>query len=268
MLKGFFDASGTLNQVANYVLAGYVSEVEKWEHLSDAWKAALDGPPKLEYFKIRESVLRINQFDGWSDRCAQARARKFRRLVTRYVLGGTAIVLPTDLYIRHVRGKVPKEMDDPYYICFLACIELTAKLMAFLLVDEPIDFVFDTENLDTRARALLELFKRWPWPQSKLVGELDFRDDKNVLALQTADMIAWLLRTELDNPEAYFSGEQMFLTVNGKDPVIPPVLVNRFTEAKITRYMDKFHENLRALDPSGELSERWQKRGKDEVMEP
>ena len=299
MLKAFFDASGTLNQVENYVLAGYISTVEKWERFSDDWQLALEEPPKIDYFKIREAILRIEQFDGWEENIATARATKFRRIVTSHVLGGFAVVLPTDLYKKHVHGKIPKEMDHPFYFCFLRCIKISAKMVSWALpgllilflilkiwmvhgkipkeMDHPfyfcflrcieisakmvgsmgfagpIDFVFDTENLDVGARAILEDFKRWPWKHSDLVGELDFREYKKVLALQSADMIAWLLRTHLDNSDVELH-EEMSLEVK------PAVAVAAFTENKLIRYMDTFHKALQEIDPTGKLLKLWKVR--------
>jgi hypothetical protein len=252
MLKAYFDASGTLNQTPQYVLAGYISTVEKWERLSDDWQLALDGPPKIDYFKIREALYCAKQFEGWDPKDAKARARKFRRLITRHVVGGFAVVIPTGLYNKCIRGRIPDEMDHPYFITFLSSVEFACKVVGSMGFAGPIDFVFDTENLDSRARMLLEDFKKWPWDHSEMVGELDFRDDTKVLPLQTADMIAWLLRTELSSGAVQIE-EQMSLNVN------PPVLVLTRTEEWLDRYIVDFHRHLHQIDPTGALLARWRK---------
>lgn len=261
MTKAFFDASGTLNQGANYVLAGYFSPLDLWDELAEDWQAALDDSPKIDYFKVREAVLLINQFDGWPRKQADDKLVTFMHLVSRYVAGGVGIVLPTNLYLQHVRGKIPKEMDHPYYICFLACVEITAKLMTALGMAGPIDFVFDTENLEPKARVLFEMFKKWPWPQRGLIGEIDFRDDTKLLPLQTADGIAWLLRTELDNPDTYLAvGDDTFLTVDPPNLVLPPVLIRWFTEDKLIQYIDRFNAAMLSIDPTGDLLTNWPSR--------
>jgi len=242
MLKAFFDGSGTLNQTSHFVLAGYLSPVDQWEKLSDAWQRALEGPPKIDYFKVRESVHCINQFNNWRLEYATARARKFRRLVKRYALGGFAVCIPHDGYIRKVRGKIPKEMDHPYFFAFLSSVELVCKNVGSMGFAGPIDFVFDTESLDSRARALLEDFKRWPWAHSNMVGELDFREDEKVLPLQSADMIAWLVRMLISEGTVQLQ-EQMSINVK------PPVFLLTRTEEWLERYMADFHNKLAAMNP-------------------
>ncbi len=250
MLKVFFDGSGTLNQTAHFILAGYISTVEQWEKFSDDWQRALKGPPKIDYFKVRESIYCDNQFDGWNHAHAKARARKFRRLITRYALGGFAVCIPHDAYIRTVRGRIPKEMDHPYLFAFLSSVELVCKIVGSMGFAGPIDFVFDTESLDSRARALLVDFKRWPWEHSGMVGELDFREDHKVFPLQSADMIAWLIRTHISEGATQLQ-EQMSINVK------PPMFLLTRTEEWLSRYMDDFHERLMEMDRTGELRARY-----------
>ena len=246
MLKAFFDVSGSLNQKPNIVMAGYISTVERWEKFSDEWQAALDLPPAIKYFKVREALLLREQFDGWSRQDADARAEYFTNAATNYPIGGFAVIIPASLYLQYVRGRIPEEMDHPFYFVFLACIELVSKTIGSMGITGPVDFVFDTENLEPTARFLLEQFKRWPWKHSDIVGELDFRDDTKVLPLQSADMAAWFLRNSVDNPETEI---HEYMSMNVK----PPMLIASYTEEKLIGYMRRFHEQLASIDPTGEL---------------
>jgi hypothetical protein len=37
-------------------------------------------------------------------------------------MSGFAVVMPQDIYKKHIKGKIPPEMDSPYFHCFLGLV--------------------------------------------------------------------------------------------------------------------------------------------------
>ena len=64
----------------------------------------------------------------------------------------------------------------------------------------PLDFVFDTHEKRARARATkgyAQLKDHPLYEQSEYIGKIDYRDEKDFLPLQAADLIAWQDRRRL-----------------------------------------------------------------------
>jgi hypothetical protein len=203
MWKAYYDESGSDAKSRYFVLAGYVSSVDDWELFSDEWQGVLDQAPRLDYFKTTEAFQIRDQFAGWPEEQRNARVLQFLSIVQARALFGCAVAMPKDIYERHIRGVIPKFYDNPYYICFVESLEFLSDTMSRFEQKGPIDFVFDENNLEPRVRELFDEFKLKGGPNRGLIGEIDFRDDKKVLPLQAADLLAWRTRAHLNlNNEA------------------------------------------------------------------
>ncbi|MGI8962223.1 MAG: DUF3800 domain-containing protein [Bryobacteraceae bacterium] len=200
MWKAYFDESGSDAASRYFLLAGYISDIDHWISLSDEWEEALAGPPKLEYFKMTEAFQLRDQFAGWTERQRDNHIDRLRAIIQSHCLLGSGVAMPKDLYDRHVRGHIPKKYDNQYYASFVTSLDFLADMMNRLEQTGPIDFVFDQQNIEPRVRELFDEFKTSSHSYRTLVGEIDFRDDKNVLPLQAADMLAWRMRELLNDP--------------------------------------------------------------------
>src|SRR5260370_35664012 len=70
------------------VLAGFVSSAAGWAAFSEEWQAALDLEPKLDYFKMNEANLLIQQFSpdrGWTEVKRDDRLVALIRIIKKYV---------------------------------------------------------------------------------------------------------------------------------------------------------------------------------------
>jgi len=65
ILQAAIDDSGKGGKPV-FVLAGFVLNVYKWIVFADQWKAILDIPPKIEYFKMNEALQYTGQFTNFS----------------------------------------------------------------------------------------------------------------------------------------------------------------------------------------------------------
>jgi hypothetical protein len=84
-------------------------------------------------------------------------------------------------------------LDNPYYFGFKAIIDVLAQKQTKLGLHQPVQFVFDDDGEKKRALSAWELIKQNSALQfAALMGDTPiYRDDKNTLPLQAADLYAW-----------------------------------------------------------------------------
>ncbi len=113
-----------------------------------------------------------------------------------------------------MRRFAPHGLGNAYFACFYGLIFCTAKTQKQLGIENiPIDFVFDDQGgLGDEAAFFYRYLKQQHEPELECVlGSTPiFRDDKKVLPLQAADMMAWQVRREIQSPDS--TG-----TINSKD---------------------------------------------------
>ncbi len=235
MLRAFVDDSRGHNLPKVFILAGYISTVERWAAFSDEWQRALEMPPRLKYFKYREALSQKGQFYRWSQSAAIERIVIFRHIVEDFVQAEVAVGFLIDTY-QAAYKSLGRKHQNPYYFAQAQLIFQTARNLEKLgLKREPIDFVFDNQ-MHEKAKAL-EAFdwaklRAQPEPPDLLTNIIrnppSFADDEAVLPLQAADMIAtwWRLWAE-----AGLSGKEA--------PAIPgmarqiPGMITQYNEAQL-----------------------------------
>lgn len=193
MLQAYMDESGE-GDPDIFVLAGFVSTVERWTAFSDEWQHHLDHHSahyrKLEYFKMAEMFSERDR-----ERC-----RWFFNVIEDHALAAISCTIP----VRELRRQVSRIFDDPRERAELgnpwhfAMTELTGVFVNHKeklpnLPNEPVDFVFDeTAN----KKVLIEGFEAATLMHGgadklPLTSTPSFRNDKEYLPLQAADMLAW-----------------------------------------------------------------------------
>jgi Protein of unknown function (DUF3800) len=199
MLQAYIDDSGNTGDSPVCVLAGYVASVANWEVFSDEWQLALEGPPRIEYFKMSQAMSQRGEFESFDEPLPDARLGMLKAIMNRHVLAGVVSMIPSGHYTRIFSGKSnPPMFDRPYFLSFYG---IMACLMRFLKshgVNERIQFIFD-EDSDA------ERIKR-SWDHFVEVAPDDFRpllggrplhlNEMTHLPLQAADMVAWDVRRQ------------------------------------------------------------------------
>jgi hypothetical protein len=197
MLKAFFDDSGTDCSGPICLVAGYIAEAVAWERFSEHWAQTLHATPRIDYLKMAEAEARKGQFAGWDKSSVEVKLTAFARIIRETVLGSVGSMVGCRNYALFAKGRVPETVDHPYWLCFVGVKLTTLMLYRDRCGDGKIDFVFDQQSLGFSRRGTL-LHEGW-WDVltescSDVLGEIEFHDDKQVLPLQAADMIAWHLR--------------------------------------------------------------------------
>jgi hypothetical protein len=206
MLKAYADDSGSDGSGTPYCLAGFLMGSEHWARFADDWQAALDRPPAIDYFKMAEVHNYTGEFAKSDFYHREIRVRKVHEL-----LEVIESVSPHAIYsavdwsefrvsqLPFVKGAP----EDPYH-CLVPW--LLDSVMAWQRRDEifptPVDFIFDEqgEALVHAIRTVYPKVKaRVGESVARMMGSLpEMKDDKKVLPLQAADMLAWNLRRHYD----------------------------------------------------------------------
>ncbi len=194
------------------VLAGFVSSAAGWAAFSEEWQAALDLEPKLDYFKMNEANLLIQQFSpdrGWTEVKRDDRLVALIRIIKKYVLIRIhASIKHSDFEQQIASIAVPQRKlisDNPYIYIFTKLICAMAVRSTLFDINEPCDFIFDEQ-----AGYSEEIFYYWPIFKQIAAGRSksdfptfigdrpQFRNDAEFLPLQAADLFAGQLRFHLD----------------------------------------------------------------------
>jgi hypothetical protein len=209
MLQAYFDDSrlepSNLTFGA-YVVSGYLADATKWAAFSDAWQRVLDiasprGLPKLNYLKTTQAFRnrdRASQFYDWTDAERNERLLLFAKTVNQYALISVQTIIPVEIYKR-VLGPITKQ--SAYWLAFHSLIAELAEFLIARNIDDKVEIYFDRQGDESEDRireSYREVAKQVPAASAaKIAGTPDFRDDKDVLPLQAADLIAWHVRRNI-----------------------------------------------------------------------
>lgn len=199
VLQAFVDDSASDVGDRRMFLAGYIHGAEQWAAFSDAWQRQLWAPPKIDYFKMVEAQNLRGQFKGWSTAYRDGKVLALARIINQFEPWAVSCSVSRDEYNQILAPVAPYPLKNPYSACFHGIIRTTADYHRSLGIEEvpPVDFVFDEQGgLGDDAA----LWYRWekesqePDIQALLGSTPIFRDDKQMMPLQAADMLAWHLR--------------------------------------------------------------------------
>jgi Protein of unknown function (DUF3800) len=213
LLTAYVDDSGSEPSAPTFVLAGFVlpavpqsevidgRKVPSWVDLSNEWETVLRLPRELEYLKMSEVWDRKKgPFANWSDTERSEKVTALAEVISKHSPESLSVSIEWEQYKAFQREYVmPKDQDSPYFFLFYRIITLMAQAGEHYDNPFPVDFVFDCQNrIGRKTREWYYLFKDYMEPQYRkyLGAEPVFKDEKKVVALQTADMLAWFLRRE------------------------------------------------------------------------
>jgi hypothetical protein len=218
VLQAVIDDSGGLSETINpvFVLAGFLADTSAWAALSDEWQAILDDSPKLAYFKMVEANGLRGPFArtlGWNESLRDSRLRRFVETIKKNVFLRLSVSIDKHAFISIFHSssfsKRSHNTDKPYCLAFQLLLTMVSASQIerqdlFGPTPRPVDFIFDEQgNIGTEAQSTWLDFKR-SCERSAQQGKTDFRpflgsipifrDEKDFLPLQAADLYAWQVR--------------------------------------------------------------------------
>jgi Protein of unknown function (DUF3800) len=223
-VRVFADDSGSGGESPYFVLGGYMADFLTWERFSDRWDATLAEAPAIDYFKMSEAESLRGQFareNGWTDRTRDQKVNALIDVILEHDVFQSTCAVSEDDYrdvVKPVLGhQFKKQYRDPYLYLFTAAVAAfsswehkyehalrDASDGRLVLFDsearsrQRIDFVFDRGKklTDKEAAKSYESLRNLE-PYHRLLGRVDFENDKEFVPLQAADLAAWQRRRKL-----------------------------------------------------------------------
>lgn len=207
-VQAFVDDSGGKGHSRNFVLAGLVSDSERWALFAQEWRACLDQSPRIDIFKMREAASCTGEFHGFTAEQRDARLRTLAQIINRYVEFAIWTMIDLEAHAQ-TWTKLPKPKSEVYFwpfhtlimgICFDLWEECRWRERFEIFFDEQLIF-------GERARRWYPLVKeivrlKHPEEYELLPDDPEFRKDEEFLPIQAADLWAWCLRKNTDDPAA------------------------------------------------------------------
>jgi len=204
MLKAYFDDSCGDEGSRILLLAGCVHRYSVWADFSIGWEAALAASPSIRYFHMREARNLTGEFLRWKGRDRDAKIRMLADVVRSYEPWVVFAWISRAEHDAVLKPVAPHVLRQAYFLLFYAVIVKLAHWHHAMGVTLPVDFVFDEQGATGNQAAMwYRYIKNLEKPEiAALFGSSPtFQDDKVVLPLQAADMVAWHLRRRKDRPD-------------------------------------------------------------------
>ena len=218
------DESGKYDDPNNCTVSvcGVVSSLEKWTAFEKAWKNVLDHY-KISWFHMREFAHFKGEFSGWEDYKRREFINALVDVMHKDVIGCIAATMSK----YHFDGLTAQQRlaigNDPYYLCFLACIIRSAETVLHLASEETVEVIFaDNPNFKGKAGEFWQRVKGQDSPESirKRLGNITLdAEPRDVLPLQAADLVAYEINhhlTEIYKEKRWPEGRWPFNQLKGK----------------------------------------------------
>ncbi len=201
MLQVFVDDSGRGENQENpvFLLAGYAGRVRNWEAAADALQRIMRKSPKLEYLKGKEAASLTGNFAGWRAEQRDSKLREMIAVLKKYRMIAVSFGVSYKDFNRFF-AEAHGINKTPYAIIF--CHMVVWMLMSAFKKPsrESIELIFD-QGVIGRERHIQNAYEGLmgfiPSEMTGLlVGRPRFEDDRKVLPLQMADLLAWHSRRD------------------------------------------------------------------------
>mgnify|MGYP003385252209 CR=1 FL=1 len=211
MLVGYVDDSGSHENEYAFVLAGFISTTERWINFSDEWDAlSRQYPQTLDFkMKVAERLKGGGTYwgDGTDDELIERRDTKVQALaalIKKHAIYRISAGTDWHNYRAIAKGRVPPEVDSPYFFLYHELIATVANYLAASGESEKIEFIFDQQG------SIGDISRSWfstliatlpPSARNIITGTPSFKTDTDVLPLKAADMLAWQMRRYVEDIE-------------------------------------------------------------------
>jgi len=200
-LEGYFDESGTHETASHIVVSGFIADSNKWRRFVKEWGAALKDQG-IPFFKAQWFEKRKEFFRPWGDEEERRKGFMGRLLgtITRLQPTRISFALPMKDYDDIIPpGPARTKIGSAYTLCAIKCIAMAGNWARSAGYTEPISYYFDAGHKN--AREFYDAHQgNWKNEQTRdqfLVGMLAFADEKVLLPLQSADLIAYEMAQHL-----------------------------------------------------------------------
>jgi hypothetical protein len=195
-VRFYIDDSGK-NDPPVFVLGGILIDADRVAAFEQDWRDALAAPPAISFFKMKDAKAGKGEFKGLKPLDRDNKVASLGAVLAKHVRATIAVVVRHEDYERIYSGRMAHWLDRPYQMMFHLTIATGYKLCRQLGIESKAAFIFDRQLDDERS--LRESYASFEDAiDSELAAFLAVpprhADDKDEVALQAADMVAWHIR--------------------------------------------------------------------------
>ena len=222
-VQAYMDESGIKGTHPIFVFAGFLGRAERWVQFSSEWSAWLALSPAISYLKMNEAVKLVRQFRGWGERERNEKLRGCITILKKYPQLAIHVSVNIKDFQQSMADAMPDKLRDPYFLAFFGILAGVCYELLDMGVPEAIEVIFDEHSI---FRPRVNAWYSW---MRDNIGEFHdyalqrvlppspiFKDDKELVPLQAADVLAWLFRNALSGNRNEFEWMAEELS-----PVIP-----------------------------------------------
>ena len=205
-IQSWIDDSGTKGSDGSLVLAGLIGPAERLAEVADQWDRELFAniPGRIRYFKADEARHLSGEFSHWREEARDEKVRRLAAIIDRDDL--MILMTAVDLYAfgqMELIAGVPiadarhHPMNQPYILALYTVMVASGMEARRRNPTEKAEVIFDTHDkfrhifqeqyptlLEVLPEPLRAVMPIQPW----------FRDDKDFVLLQCADLLAGHIR--------------------------------------------------------------------------
>lgn len=234
-------------------IAGLIAAVPSWETFERKWKATLEEF-KLPYFPMKEFAHSEQTFRDWKGKETKRRklfGKLMMHMETAPSLPFGAIVPMQDF--RSFTNEQQGYLRDPYYLCFQSLVAACSSILEGRKVPdgEKIALIFsDQGEFRRRARQIYKNVEDANYYVRRSLPPV-FRDMREVVPLQAADVIAYEMHKEFERrlcrPGAEpRHGYQRIVKMSSRAGHNQP-LFRFFTKAELAMHIERYERSGRLI---------------------
>jgi hypothetical protein len=198
-LQAYIDDSSSDTGDQRLFMAGYLNSAGDWRLFSEAWSEELKSEPTIDYLHMVEANNLRGQFKGWTIGARDLKLAGLVRVIRHFRPISFEFSVSREKYFSLVKPVSPHVTGNPHFICCFGIVSTLSRYLENSKINIPIDFIFDKQQ-GVSADILLffdYMKKNIPRKARKNISGIPvFMDDRLVLPLQAADMLAWHVRRE------------------------------------------------------------------------
>lgn len=180
-------------------MAGYINTAENWMRFAEDWQNELRWPRSIDYLHMVEANALRGEFGGWGRRQRDKKLGRLSEVIRRYRPESFQWSIDRQDYLDLIEPHRPRGVSSPHYLATFGVVAMVTKYLASRNVQAKVDFIFDQQTAVSADIAIFfdYMVRSLPKAAREMInGDPIFRDDKDLVPLQAADMLAWHLRRQ------------------------------------------------------------------------
>jgi hypothetical protein len=148
---------------------------------------------------MSEANALVGEFGGWTTQARDEKLRGLLRVIRHFEPLSFEFSVSREQHDRLLRPVSPRGLANAHFTCCFGIISSVLRFVAESKQEVPVEFIFDEQRgvsddielfIDYMMRNVLRDARRL------IKGRPSFKNDRQFLPLQAADMLAWHLRRE------------------------------------------------------------------------